>query len=137
MIKLPSRDWQIKCPATIEKSAISCEGVTNNAKPINLEWIANSYNHIEGNFQHLTVWQLNDLPYQASQQITAGKIDTFTAYGNKVHIGFDDVAIQHIDIHSFAKGKFETDNFTLLERTTWQPLTETEKNRLAAFIGSR
>ncbi len=132
MIKLPSKDWQIRCTeegATI-KGRLYCGSTTNNSKPINYKLIADGSSRFTGNFQQLSVWQLSGLPY-LSQTIKSGNINTFTVYSKIIDVSFHKADIQHINLHGPVKGKFETDNFALLQRTTWQTLTETEKSQLA------
>ncbi len=126
VIKLPSKDWQISCD---KKHTFDCETVTNHSAPINFTLIADADVYVKGNFKQLTIWKLSRQHYQ-EQRILSGKIDTFSVYGNTVNIDFYKTDIKKINLHSSAEGRFRTNNLALLQRTTWQPLTEAEQTKL-------
>ncbi len=126
VIKLPHKDWRISCD---KKHTFNCEKITNHSAPINFTLIANENINITGNFKQLTIWQSSNL------YIRSGKIDTFSVFGNTINAYFYEADIKKINLHSSVKGTFQTDNLTLPQRTTWQPLTETEKTKLEALLG--
>ncbi len=125
VIKLPIKDWEIKC---INDNVIPCKTIKNKSEqPINLTVISDYGVDINGSFHQLTLWQLSG---GRSYDIEFANINDLAIYSPNVSIGISDTTVNRIDIHSDKKGYFQIEDLSLLERTTLQPLTDVEREKI-------
>ncbi len=124
VIKLPNKDWDIKC---IADNVLTCKTIRNKSKqPINLTLTADYGVDIFGNFNQLTLWQLSG----RSHDIESGNINNLTIYSPNAAVDISDTTVNHIDIHSDKKGFFRIEDLSLLKRTSMQPLTDAEREKI-------
>ncbi len=122
IIKLPTKDWNILCAD--KATTLSCKGIDSD-KPINLTLTSNDDMVISGNFNQLSLWQVN-YGYDIR-----GKINTINMYSPNASVDLRYTTVNRINIHSDAeKGDFWINDFSLLERTTLQPLTDAEREKI-------
>ncbi|MBS9781182.1 MAG: hypothetical protein KGV56_01685 [Gammaproteobacteria bacterium] len=124
VIKLPNKDWNFKC---INDNVLTCKTIRNQSKqPINLTLTSDYGIDIYGNFNQLTLWQLSG----RSHDIESGNINNLTIYSPNASLDISDTKINQIDIHSDSKGYFRIEDLSLLDRTTLQPLTDAEREKI-------
>ncbi len=124
VIKLPNKDWNFKC---INDNVLTCKTIRNQSKqPINLTLTADYGVDIFGNFNQLTLWQLSG----RSHDIESGNINNLTIYSQNAAVDISDTKVNHIDIHSDTKGYFRIEDLSVLKRTTLQPLTDAEREKI-------